>query len=212
MDKIRIIIADDHCLFKTGIKAILEEDDSFEVVGEAENGNELLSIISYVPADVILADIMMPEMTGLDAIPKIKEINPSLKIIMLTMHEDGEYIIQSMKKGAHGYLLKTTDEYEFRRAIKTVANDKVYFSNKVSKLMIQNLSAEYKKTSLKKLTNREIEVLKLISQGMTNKSIASNLFISVRTVETHRQNMVKKMAVKNTTELVKKAIEAGVIK
>ncbi|NJM93760.1 MAG: response regulator transcription factor [Cytophagales bacterium] len=212
MSTTSIIIADDHQLFKKGLRALLEEDEGFEVVAEASNGKELLLRIGEWMPDVALVDITMPEMSGLEAIPEIKKLSPRTRIIMLTMHEDGEYITESIKKGAHGYLLKNADEDELKRAIRLVAEGKVYYNSEVSQLMIQNLSREGKKANFEKLTTREVEILELVSQGLSNKVIADQLFISIRTVETHRLNMIKKMGVNNTTELVKKALEAGVIK
>lgn len=209
---IKLLIADDHDLFRSGVKALLSRNENLEVVGEANNGTQLLELAAKLYPDVILADISMPEMNGLDAIKELKKIDPGVKVILLTMHEDGEYIVKGVKNGASGYLLKNADEEELVMAIKTVAKGGRYFNSKISELMMEKLSSgEPDPDDYKNLTPREKEILALVAEGLSTKLIADKLYISARTVETHRVNMMKKMEVSNTAELVKKAMALNIL-
>lgn len=212
MKPIKVSLADDHKLFRDGLKALLNTDKQIEVVGEAKNGHELINIIEKYMPDVVLVDISMPELNGLDAIIKLKAEYPDLKFIVLTMHEDSEYIMKSIKHGAHGYLLKNVDEEELKNAVKTVVNGGKYFNSKISGIMIENLAHEDEyKTTPQSITQREKEVVELVAEGLSTKLIADQLHISSRTVETHRVNVMKKLKASNTAELIKKAYELKII-
>jgi DNA-binding NarL/FixJ family response regulator len=213
LGKITIVLADDHKIVRDGLKSFLARIPDFVVIAEAEDGEQLLSIFEEMMPDVALIDITMPRMNGLEALKQLHEQNPNAKVIILSMHEEPDYIMKAIQNGAKGYLLKNTDEKELESAIRSVANGGKYFNSIVSSIMIENLSH---KTPVQMqaeihISQREKEVLKWVSEGLSNKMIGDKLFISVRTVETHRLNLLRKLEVNNTAELVKKAIESGLI-
>jgi two-component system, NarL family, response regulator NreC len=206
---IKIIIADDHNLFREGLKMLLRKDKEFEVVAEAESGKELLEILAHQETDIVLMDISMPEMSGLETMKLAKKQFPKLRFIMITMHAEGQYVVQAVKNGAYGYLLKNSDEEELKFALKSVALGKKYFNQEISTLMANSLSEHDMGNS--KLSQRELEILGLVAQGKITKEIADKLCVSTRTIETHRNNMMKKLNVQNTAELIKKATEMKLI-
>ncbi len=209
MDKINIILADDHTLVRQGIKTLLKKNKDFNIVAEAKDGIETLQLLAEHQADVILLDLSMPFLTGFDAIPQIKEQFPSVKIIILTMHEEASYITMCVQKGANGYLFKNTEPSELYHSIYSVVAGENYFTAAVSKILISgiaqgNLPSE---SSRAKLSEREIEVLKYIVDGLSAKMVADKLSISSRTVETHKVNIMRKLEVANTAELVSKVFQ-----
>lgn len=214
MEKIKIILADDHILVREGFKSLLSRKKEFEVVGEAENGKELLDLIDNLSADILLVDISMPQLNGIEAIAQMKKINPNLKFIMLTMHQEAEYILKSIQAGANGYLLKNVEPDELENAIKTVAGGGKYFNTIISNIMIENISKwpEQSKEEHSELTAREKEILQYVADGLSTKLIADKLSISTRTVETHRVHIMKKFQVSNGAEMVKKGLEQKIIK
>lgn len=207
MDKIiKVIIADDHDLFRVGLSELLKKNKDILIVDTVSDGEKLLHILQKVnDIDIILLDITMPNLDGFAVLKKIKKINTQVKPIIISMHNEGNYIAKCAKDGAYGYLLKNADEQELLNSIRTVANGKKYFSAEISEKMI-NFMAE-NPISANILTNKETEVLKLIAKGNTTKEIANRLFVSTRTIETHRANILKKIEVKNTAELIKKAAD-----
>lgn len=207
-EKTKVLLADDHQLFRNGIKLIINNSDFFEVVGEANTCETTLTKAKELMPKIILLDITMPDGNGLELIEPLLKINKESKIIMLSMHEDGHYIVQSVRKGAQGYLLKNADDIELIDALKSVIQGKKYFKGEVSEKMFENMSEE---KTYKKLSNRELEVLKLVAAGETTKMIADKLFVGIRTVETHRANMMKKLEVQNSAELIRKAVELNII-
>jgi len=206
---VRIIIADDHPLVRNGLKTVLHTMPGFQVVAEAENGLQLLQLINNQRPDVVLIDISMPHLNGLEALQKLSIQYPELKLIVLTMHEEPEYILKSLSSGAQAYLLKNVEPDELQKAILTVAKGGKYFNPTVSSIVMENLSRP--EADEETLTPREMEVLRLICRGMSNHQIASELFISIRTVEKHRVNVLRKMQALNTADLVRKALEKGLI-
>ena len=210
MNVIKVVIADDHQLFRNGIVSILQKDESFDVVGEAADGNELLSILEQREVDVALVDISMPGMSGQDVLVQAKQLYPNTHFIMLTMHDEGQYVVKSVRNGAHGYLLKNVDENELKLAIKEVYAGKKYFNRHITELMINNMGVVENEAE-NELTPRELEVLKLVSEGKITKEIANQLSVSTRTIETHRVNMMKKLGVQNSAELIKKAAKMNLI-
>ena len=208
-NSIKIIIADDHPLVRGGIKTVLDKVPDFQVVAEAEDGLQLLRLIDEYSPHIALIDISMPHLNGLDALKKLNGQYPGLKLIILTMHEEPEYIMKSLNSGAHAYLLKNVSPDELQKAIRTVVNGGKYFNQTVSGIIMENLAKSEPEEEA--LTPRELEVLKLVSQGMSNYQIASELFISIRTVEKHRVNVLRKMQALNTADLVRKAMEKGLI-
>ncbi|MGB3777715.1 MAG: response regulator transcription factor [Tunicatimonas sp.] len=209
MNKIRIVLADDHQLFRDGMKAMLQATGEVKVVGEASHGAVLLTVLAAQTPDIVLLDISMPPDTGIDLLPIIKERFPAVKCIMLTMHADVQYVLRSLRQGADGYLLKDADEEELKTAIREVYAGKKYFKNKISDLIVANLSGEPSPETL--LSEREIQIVRLVAEGKITKEIADQLFVSVRTVETHRSRIMKKLGVANTAEMIRLAYEKKLI-
>ncbi|MEO9476550.1 MAG: response regulator transcription factor [Cyclobacteriaceae bacterium] len=209
MSKIKIIVVDDHQLFREGMLSLLAKNDGLEIVGEAENADKFFQLMDTADPHVVLIDITMPGLNGLEVIKMSKSKYPAAKFIVLTMHAEGQYVVRAVRNGAFGYLIKNADEQELLDAIETVASGKKYFNSEISQLMIGNMAIE--EESDKKLSEREQEVLELVSEGKTTKEIAEQLFVSARTVETHRVNMMKKLNVQNTAELIKKAAHLKLI-
>ncbi len=212
-NRITIVIADDHKVVRDGLKSLLSNIQDFVIEGEVENGEQLLEFYEQKSPDIALIDITMPVMNGLEALKILSQSNSTMKGIILSMHEDPDYIIKAVQNGAKGYLLKNTDEKELELAIRTVADGGKYFNSSVSKIMIENISTAkaLQMNSEIMISVRETEILKLVAEGLSNKLIADRLKISSRTVETHRLNLLRKMHVNNTAELVKKAMDSGML-
>jgi len=213
--KISILIADDHKMFRDGIKALLEKEKDMQVVSEAENGLQVMEKLQEKLVDVILMDIDMGETNGLETTRLVKAKYPEVNILVLSMHGDHNYIVRMLEAGAIGYILKNAGKEEMLNAIKSVAQGDSYFSKEVSVRLIEHLNRPANQSNRKDndipLTARELEVLKLIAQEYSNPEIAEQLFISIRTVDTHRRNLLEKLAVKNTAGLVKYAIKKRLI-
>lgn len=209
MNQIKIAIVDDHQLFRNGIVSLLGHHN-FEVVVSAANGREFIDQLeSGVAVDVVLLDLSMPEMDGFEVLAKLKAKYKEIKAIALSMHDDGNYVAKCIRSGANGYLLKNTDEEELVTAINQVYRGKKYFNQEITEQMIHIMALEG--TSGKKLSPKEQEILLLIAQGKTTKQIAHQLFISTRTVETHRVNIMKKLDAKNAAEMIKIAASLNLI-
>ena len=210
MSEISIIIADDHALIRDGIKTMLSRNPDYKIIAEAENGTELIKLASSLMPDLILADISMPVMNGFEALTELRKTLPDIRVILLTMHEEPEYIIKAARSGANGYLLKNIDYEELHRAIGLVMSGQKYFNQHVSSILMDELHRKSDTDQLQeKLTERESDILKEIVHGLSSKEIADKLFISPRTVDTHRNNLMKKLDVHNTAELVKLALDKG---
>lgn len=204
MDKIKLGLADDHKLFRDGLKSIINSSELYEIAFDVDNGDDVFTHLKiHTDVKTVLVDISMPGLSGIEVVQQAKEQFPDVKFIILTMHDDGQYVVQSVRSGAHGYLLKNVDEEELLLAIRTVVSGKKYFNSEISELMYTNMANVEEPT--KQLSTRETEVLQLVANGETTKIIADKLCISTRTVETHRVNMMKKLNVQNTAELIKKA-------
>ena len=211
--KIRLLLVDDHPIVLDGIKSHLCAQPEFEVVGDAANGQEALRKAKLALPDVILMDISMPHMNGLEAIGHLRKQVPNAKILILTMHESKEYIAQVVRSGARGYLLKDSAPAELVAAIKAVHSGEVYFSPSVSKVLVQEMT-DASRSSLNgppqpTLTDREREVLSHIAEGLLNKQIADRLGIGVRTIETHRERIMRKLDIHTVAGLTKYAISRG---
>lgn len=211
-----IILADDHSLVRDGIRSLLEEESDFEVIGEASNGKEAVALVEKKQPTILIIDIRMPEMNGIEAVEELKRLKNPVKSIILSMHDSEEYILKSVSAGASGYLLKDTGKTEFIKAISTVEQGGKYFSGDISNVLVNNLLGKTAATAPVAskgqaennpfdLTNKELEVLGLVLTGLTNKQISDKLQKSKRTIETHRFNLMRKMGVKNLIELSKKA-------
>lgn len=210
MNKIKLIIADDHELFRKGLAELLRKHDDIKIVKSVADGIEFMELInSQFEADIVLLDITMPNMDGFQVLKELKASNSDIKPIVISMHNDGNYIAKCAKMGAYGYLLKNTDEAELILAIRSVNTGKKYFSAEISEKMINFMSTQ--SISENVLSNKETEVLGLIAKGLTTKEIATKLFVSSRTIETHRANVLKKLEVKNTAELIKKATKMNLV-
>ena len=215
MNPYHIILADDHVLLRQGLKRILEKMPDLEIVGEAGNGLELLNLLNKLTPHLIILDISMPNLRGIEAIHDIKIIHSRVKILMLTMHKEREYLYQAICAGAHGYLLKEDADKQLFMAIETIRGGKIYLSPFFSGGLTEDWAHTWQRKgtrpSEESLTLREREVIKLIAEGKSSKEIADLLYISVRTVERHRANIMVKLQVHKTADLVKYAIQMGYI-
>ena len=210
-----VLIAEDHALMREGLKALLKTDPTVGVVGEAKDGRETIELVRELEPDLLLLDLSMPRLHGLDAIQEIRRNGPPTKILVLTVHKDEEFILEAFKAGADGYILKDASHVELEIAMESVLSGRRYVSPSISEMVIEGF-LEGRKTlkpesSWESLTSREREVLKLIAEGHTNKDISNLLCISVRTVETHRSNLMRKLNVHNVAELTAMAAEKGLI-
>jgi DNA-binding NarL/FixJ family response regulator len=210
MFRIRLLIADDHNILLEGIVSLLRTEPSFLVAGIAANGYEVLELVDKNNYDVCLLDINMPRLDGMETAKILRVRKPALKIIILTTYNDKEIIAELLHTGVSGYLLKNSDRQELVEAIKKVMNGRYYFSSEVEKIILQGLG-EKKKSEAVTLTDRELEVVRLLAKEYTNDRIATALHISYRTVETHRKNIMQKTQAKNLAGLVKFAISNGLI-
>ncbi|MBN1388791.1 MAG: response regulator transcription factor [Bacteroidales bacterium] len=211
MSKIKIVIADDHQLFRNGLRILLDAFDDFDIAGEAGNGEEVLKIIHNSKCHIILMDINMPIMDGIEATRRVIEINPGIKIIALSMYGEEEYYHSMVEAGAKGFLLKDSDINEVKDAIITVYNGGNYFSQVLLQHVIQKIRARETETKHANLSKREREILLKICEGLSNQEIADNLFISKRTVDKHRANLLSKTQSKNTASLILYAIKNKLI-
>jgi len=213
--KYRIVIAEDHTILREGLRSLLSSHPEFETVGEAEDGREAIRCVEKFKPDLVLTDLSMPRMNGLDAIKEIKRRNPKTKVLVLTVHKAEEYILSTFKAGADGYLLKDSTHAELVLAVRKVLSGKHYISPEVSEKVIEGYLEGRKtlkdKTSFETLTSREREILKLIAEGYKNKKIADDLCISVKTVEKHRANLMEKLNLHNAQTLTTFAIEKGLV-
>jgi len=207
-----VLLADDHVMFRRGIKRIIEESDDLKIVGEVGNGLELLEFLKNRPVDMVILDISMPGMRGIEATREAKVIRPDIKVLILTMHNNTEYVQHSIKAGADGYLIKENSDTELLTAINKVLQGDRYISHSLSLDLADNFLRKERKDSkhpFDRLTIREREVLKLIAEGKSSRDIAELLFISPRTAEHHRANIRKKLGLQSTAELTKYAIKKG---
>lgn len=211
-DPIKVILADDHEIVRNGIKILLETEGDIEVIAEASDGDEAIEKVGQFHPDVLIVDIRMPRLNGIDTTARVKKEFPETKALVLSMHSDEEYIIQSVECGADGYLLKDTNKQEFVKAIHMVNEGHKYFSGDISDILVNSyLSARGRKSAPKAeglpnhhhLTKREKQILGMIYRGDSNRDIANLLGKSIRTIETHRFNIMKKLGVSNIAELLR---------
>lgn len=218
MTPIRVMVVDDHGIVREGLRQVLLADASFEVVGEASNGVEALVVAARERPDVILLDITLPGDSGLAVAQKLRKAVPASKVLMLSVHDDAEYVMESVRAGAHGYLRKDTTPHDLRSAIRAVHHGDAWFSPAVARRLTEMIRSESLSTapavapSLESLTNREREVLSLIAGGLLNKEIAVRLGISVRTVEAHRDSIVRKLGIRSAAGLTRFAMEQGLLR
>lgn len=214
-EKKKIVIAEDHTILREGLKALLSSSTELEVVGEAEDGREAVKLASELAPDLILMDLSMPRMNGIEAIKEIKKRNPEIKILVLTVYKTEEYVLASLQAGADGYILKEANHSEFLLAIKNVLIGKHYLSPEISGKVIEGYLKGKKEhtpvTIWETLTSREREILKLVGEGYKNREIAADLYISLKTVEKHRENLMKKLDLHTASALTAYAIEKGLV-
>lgn len=217
MDKIKVALVEDHQLVRDGIRSLLTNLPNIEVVAEADCAKTMLNLIEQAKPNVLLVDISLPEISGIELAKLITTNHPGIKVIILSMHTEQEYIFNSLRNGAKGYLHKSISREELIEAIEQVYNGSEYFSKEVSGIILKSYLRQIKNPERveeyddKKLTPRELEILRMVAQGYSNQLIADKLFISVRTVESHKNHIMQKLELTTTVDLVKYAIKNGII-
>ncbi len=212
MNPYRIILADDHIMLRQGIKKIIEESEDIVVIAEASDGLELLAVLKKMTPEMVILDISMPNLRGIEVSREIKSFNPKIKVLILTMHKKIDYLYHALSAGADGFLLKEDTDEELFTAIETIRRGRIYVSPSFSTELAEDMSKICRgdgRFPVERLTTREREVLKLVSEGKSSKEIADLLFISVRTAEHHRENIKRKLNLKKVADLVKYAILEG---
>ncbi len=215
MKKLRILLADDHSVMRSGLRALLERQSNLEVVGEADNGRDAVSLSSSLSPDVVVMDVAMPLLNGIEATKSILKQAPSTSVVMLSMHSDESYVMRSLNAGARGYLLKDSAAAELLSALDAVSQGKSFFSSAVRRLLAEDYVRVLRQKgivdSYELLTAREREILQLLAEGKTNKEVASDLNISPYTVETHRSHILEKLGLHTPAELILYAVRKGII-
>jgi len=213
--KQRIVIAEDHTILREGLRALISSEPNLDVVGEAGDGRDAIHCVETLTPDLVLMDLSMPRVDGLEAIKEIKKRHPETKVLALTVHKTEEYILATLRAGADGYVLKDATQDELLMAIRSVLGGKSYLSPGASEKVIEGYLESRKtlktSTSWDTLTSREREILKLIAEGYKNRDIANYLFISVKTVEKHRANLMRKLDLHTTSALTAFAMEKGLV-
>jgi len=216
MEKIKVLIADDHTIVRQGLRALLEVETDMTIVAEADNGRQALRLALKLQPDVVVIDVAMPQLNGLEATRQILKDVPGPRVLVLSSYSDDEYIRQATEAGAAGYLLKQTAAADLIRAIREARNGNAYFSPAISKQILENYRDAFLKgapvgTRVDRLTSREAEVLQLVAEGKANKQISAELCVSVKTVEKHRQQMMNKLNIHDVAGLTRYAISKGII-
>ena len=212
---ITVLLVDDHALVRKGFRRMLEDDPTITVVGEANDGRETVSLAKSLKPNVIVMDIGMPNLNGIEAALQITEASPEISVVMLSMHSDESYVLRALKAGAKGYLLKDSAESDLIKAVHAVADGKSFFSPAVSKVLLDDYVRKLKRSGAEDaydlLTPREREILQLVAEGKSNKDVANLLNLSVYTVETHRSNIMEKLNLRGIPELILFAVRRGII-
>ncbi len=215
MKKLRILLADDHTVMRSGLRALLERQGNFEIVAEAENGREAVSLCSSLFPEIAIIDVGMPLLNGIEATKALLRESPATGVLMLSMHSDESYVIRSLQAGARGYLLKDSAASDLLSAIEAVSKGKSFFSPGIRRLLAEDyvrvLRQKGEVDSYELLTMREREILQLLAEGKTNKEVAAALHISPYTVETHRSNILEKLGLHSPAELILYAVRKGII-
>ena len=215
VSEIRILLADDHTMVRSGLRVLLDRQPAFRVIAEASDGREAVALANLHRPDVAVVDIAMPKLNGIDAVREITSTNPKIAAIILSMHSDEGYVLRALKAGARGYLLKDSPESDLIGSIRAVYEGKAFFSPQISKLLaedyLRQLQQRGAEDSYELLTVREREVLQLLAEGRSNKEVAAVLDLSLYTIETHRANILQKLNLKGTPELILYAVRKGVI-
>jgi two-component system, NarL family, response regulator NreC len=215
MSKIRILLADDHGLVRKGLRLLVDSQEGLEVVGEASDGREAVRLAAELRPDIAILDIAMPNLNGIDAAAQIVKSCPAVRVVILSMHSDESYVVRALDAGARGYLLKDSAEDDLVQAIRTVAEGRPYFSPAISATLLEDYVRTLRQRGLTDsydlLTDREKEVLQLLAEGKSNKEAAALLNLSPYTIETHRTNMMQKLNLHNTAEIVLYAVRKKII-
>jgi two-component system response regulator NreC len=215
MEKIRVFLVDDHTVVRQGLRRILESDEEIEIVGEAGDGRTAIDLVQKLRPHVVVMDVAMPELNGIEATRQILKRVEGAKVLVLSMHGDDIYVRQALKAGARGYLLKDSEDLDLIKAVKAIRGGGSFFSPPVSKVVLSGYLGDKAdgdaEDSVARLTDREREVLQLIAEGKTNKEVAHALSVSVNTVETHRKHIMEKLDLHNTAELVRFAIRTKIV-
>lgn len=215
MTPIRILLADDHAVMRTGLRLVLERQHDFEVVGEASDGREAVAMVQKYSPDILVTDIGMPNLNGIEAARQVAAASPQVSVVVLSMHSDEAYVLRALKAGARAYLLKESAESDLIAAIRAVSSGKAFFSPAVSRMLVEDYVRQLQdreiEDSYELLTTREREILQLIAEGKSNKEIAAALNLSLYTVETHRGNLMEKLGLHTVPELILYAVRKGVI-
>jgi two-component system, NarL family, response regulator NreC len=216
LGKIRVLLADDHGVVRKGLRLLLEEHPEIEVVGEAADGRDVVRLARELAPDVVLMDIAMPLLNGIDAAAQIRNLNDRTGVIILSMHCDEGYLIRALNAGVKGYLLKESAENDLFRAIESVSRAKPFFSPGMMQMLVEDYMRVLKQEGLQDryelLTEREREVLQLLAEGKTNKDVAKILNLSLHTVESHRTNLMQKLDLHNTAEIVLYAVRKNIVR
>ena len=215
MTKIKVLLAEDHTIVRKGIRSLLDDEPTIDVVGEAEDGQEAVRQVESLHPDIVLMDITMPRLTGLEATRQIKKLFPEVKVLVLTIYTNEEYVLQLLRAGAAGYLIKQSAPAELLSAIHAVHRGDTFLSPSISRVIVQeylrHTGGTFQDDSYDTLTVREREILQLVAEGHSNREIADNLHISIKTVGVHRVNLMDKLDIHSSTELIKYAIRKGII-
>jgi RNA polymerase sigma factor (sigma-70 family) len=215
MSEIRILLADDHGIVRKGLRFLLERQPGMQVVGEASDGREAVKLAEELTPHVVIMDVAMPQLNGIDAAAQIVKIHPKTGVIMLSMHSDESYLVRALSAGAKGYLLKESAEVDLVRAVQVVAQGRPFFSPRIAQTLLEDYMKSLQRRGLEDsyeiLTDREREVLQLLAEGKSNKEVAAILDLSVYTVETHRTNLMQKLNLHNTAEIVLYAVRKKII-
>lgn len=213
MKKIKLLIVDDHKVVRAGIRLLFQTDNEVDIVGETENGEKAIELVKKLHPDVVITDVSMPNMSGIQLTKKLKEEHPKIKVLIISMHNDDDYIIDALEAGAMGYVTKDSNDDEIINAVHSISNDKMYYGSSISDVFAKKILKQNKSASeIEKLTERELEVLELIVLGMSNKEIANKLFVSKRTVDNHRTNCMRKISANNTADIVRIAYQNSLVK
>jgi two-component system response regulator NreC len=215
MSQIRIVLADDHAVMRTGLRLVLERQADFTVVGEASDGREAVALVQREAPDVLVMDIGMPNLNGIEGARQVAAAEPQVAVVILSMHSDESYVLRALKAGARGYLLKESAESDLIAAIRAVHAGKAFFSPAVSRMLVEDYVRQLQdreiEDSYELLTTREREILQLVAEGKSNKEVAAVLNLSLYTIETHRGNLMEKLGLHTVPELILYAVRKGVI-
>jgi len=213
--QIRILLADDHTIIRSGLRLLLEQQSDFKVVAEAEDGRQAVELVTQHHPEVVVLDIGMPQLNGIEATQQIVSLDPRTHVVILSMHSDEGYVLRALKAGAQAYILKNSADADLIRAIRTVSEGKSFFSPVISKMLLEDYVRQIRERQVEDsydlLTPREREILQLLAEGKTNKEVANILKLSLYTVETHRGNILEKLHLHGVPELILYAVRKGII-